>query len=864
MCASGWCCPSSGWSSRARLRPRRAPTPTSSGPTPRSSAGLDRRPRRHDRVGPRRQRAVADGAVDGDRLHPGERQRPGRRGGRARATSRCAAARTSPRSRAGATSAPATRGRSTPSCAPGRRSWRERHLAGRRRPDVAVDDLHRVADAGRARRPAPAPHAPGQRGEHDELHLRGVRRGPHRHGAAARRRSRRPTHAVAGDQPVVGVHRDAGRRVRVPPREGRDDRLRLGRLRERPRATTSPAPGDGTYTFRVRALDDLGAPGPDASSTYVLDRVAPERPDDRLRPARPVEQPDRHVVVHGRGRRAALLPPDARRDRRLGLDALHEPAVLQPRRRGGRPLHLRGLLHRHGRQRRGDRDRHVHARPRRPGGADAHEHARRRRPTARRRRGPSRTRRARRRPAASSAARPSSATGPPARARKAFDLTSQADGTYTFRVLATDAAGNPGAEQTGTYVLDNAAPAAPTITAGPTGSSQNASPSYSFTGEAGASFECRISRGATVVSDWAPCVSPRSYALALEADGIYTFRVRATDAALNTGPDATRVYTLDRAAPAAPVDRLRPGRRVLGRHADLRLHVRARRRRTSAASSAARRWSATGRPARRRTPPTSPPSSTASTRSSCARSTRPATRAPDDAGHLHARPQRARAADDHRRPDRRHEQRDGQLHLHGRRRRDHQCRMERGATVVSDWAACTSPRSYDLSGEVDGTYTFRVRALDGATNIGGDSSRSFALDRVNPVAPTITSVAARRRATRPRRAGPSPARPGRARRVPHPARRDRRQRLGAVREPEELRPGRRGRRHLHVPRPLDRRRGQHRAPTRPAATSSTAPRRPRRRSPAARPATRRPPRPPTRSPARPGRRSSAACSAARR
>ena len=49
------------------------------------------------------------------------------------------------------------------------------------------------------------------------------------------------------------------------------------------------------------------------------------------------------------------------------------------------------------------------------------------------------------------------------------------------------------------------------------------------------------------------------------------------------------------------------------------------------------------------------------------------------------------------------------------------------------------PRTFDLSGEPDGTYTFRVRSSDPAGNISTEANDSFALDRSAPAAPTITA-----------------------------------------------------------------------------------------------------------------------------
>src|SRR3712207_8491825 len=59
-----------------------------------------------------------------------------------------------------------------------------------------------------------------------------------------------------------------------------------------------------------------------------------------------------------------------------------------------------------------------------------------------------------------------------------------------------------------------------------------------------------------------------------------------------------------------------------------------------------------------------------------------------------------------------------------------ECRVERGATVVSDWAACTSTHSYDLSGDPDGVYTFRVRATRSEEHTSELQSRQYLVCRL--------------------------------------------------------------------------------------------------------------------------------------
>src|SRR5439155_255227 len=74
----------------------------------------------------------------------------------------------------------------------------------------------------------------------------------------------------------------------------------------------------------------------------------------------------------------------------------------------------------------------------------------------------------------------------PCTSPKSFDLTGQPDGTYTFTVTATDAAGNTSVAASGTYLLDTTPPVAPAITASPATRGNSRSPAWSFTAEAGA------------------------------------------------------------------------------------------------------------------------------------------------------------------------------------------------------------------------------------------------------------------------------------------------------------------------------------------------------------------------------------------
>jgi Bacterial TSP3 repeat len=120
-----------------------------------------------------------------------------------------------------------------------------------------------------------------------------------------------------------------------------------------------------------------------------------------------------------------------------------------------------------------------------------------------------------------------------------------ANGSHTFDVRATDAAGNTDASPASRTWTVNVPPPDTTapetsISAGPSGTVASASASFSFSSsEAGSSFQCRLDAGA-----WASCSSPKAYSGL--ANGSHTFDVRATDAAGNTDASpASRTWTVN-------------------------------------------------------------------------------------------------------------------------------------------------------------------------------------------------------------------------------------------------------------------------------------------------------------------------------
>ena len=128
------------------------------------------------------------------------------------------------------------------------------------------------------------------------------------------------------------------------------------------------------------------------------------------------------------------------------------------------------------------------------------------------------------------------------------NYTGLAAGAHTFQVRATDPAGNVDASPAiYTWTVDTTAPNT-TITAQPPNPSNQTSASFSFTStEAGSSFECSLDG-----AGFSACTSPSSYTGL--ADGAHSFQVRATDPAGNTDASpASYGWTVDTTVPGAPV-----------------------------------------------------------------------------------------------------------------------------------------------------------------------------------------------------------------------------------------------------------------------------------------------------------------------
>lgn len=105
-----------------------------------------------------------------------------------------------------------------------------------------------------------------------------------------------------------------------------------------------------------------------------------------------------------------------------------------------------------------------------------------------------------------------------------------ADGAHSFAVRALDAYGNIDPSPAGRSFSVDTTPPETTITSGPTGTTTDKTPTFGFSSEVGARFECRLDLGA-----FAGCSSPHTTAALSVGD--HTFEVRAIDGVGNS--DAT-------------------------------------------------------------------------------------------------------------------------------------------------------------------------------------------------------------------------------------------------------------------------------------------------------------------------------------
>ncbi|HET6817403.1 MAG TPA: Ig-like domain-containing protein [Mycobacteriales bacterium] len=131
------------------------------------------------------------------------------------------------------------------------------------------------------------------------------------------------------------------------------------------------------------------------------------------------------------------------------------------------------------------------------------------------------------------------------------DLSGLPDDSYTFSVVATDAAGNVSVPATSVFVLDRQAPIPPTVVP-PASPDNDTSPTWQISGPRNAVLTCTLLQGRKVIWGPAACPSSGTFSLAGLPDGTYTLRVTATDRAGNVSAASVTSYVLDTVAPPSP------------------------------------------------------------------------------------------------------------------------------------------------------------------------------------------------------------------------------------------------------------------------------------------------------------------------
>jgi hypothetical protein len=128
---------------------------------------------------------------------------------------------------------------------------------------------------------------------------------------------------------------------------------------------------------------------------------------------------------------------------------------------------------------------------------------------------------------------------PPCTSPQSYPVT---NGPYTFYVKAVDAAGNESSSTQFDWIVDTNAPPPPTIVEGPTNPSDSLIAHFAFNGEAGALFRCQLDGGGLFA-----CPNPVNLQV---IDGTHTLVVRAVDAAGNvSAPSTPYTWTVDTVHP---------------------------------------------------------------------------------------------------------------------------------------------------------------------------------------------------------------------------------------------------------------------------------------------------------------------------
>ena len=130
---------------------------------------------------------------------------------------------------------------------------------------------------------------------------------------------------------------------------------------------------------------------------------------------------------------------------------------------------------------------------------------------------------------------------------KSYSSLSQ--GSHTFAVRATDAAGNTGASTTWTWRVDTVAPPAPALTTKPSNPTSNATNDFDWTSvESGVTSECSLENGA-----WFTCTRPYRWVINTGNYGQHQFAVRSRDTAGNASAATQYTFKYEKGLPTSGI-----------------------------------------------------------------------------------------------------------------------------------------------------------------------------------------------------------------------------------------------------------------------------------------------------------------------
>ena len=131
-----------------------------------------------------------------------------------------------------------------------------------------------------------------------------------------------------------------------------------------------------------------------------------------------------------------------------------------------------------------------------------------------------------------------------------FDLSGSGAGNYTFSVREKDPGGLLSTEASHSFSFNPSVTGPPEFTAAPDDPVTGTSASFSFTGDAGSTFECQLASGDQIISAYSACSSPHNVSIAGMQNGSFEFSVRQKNSiGLTSAPETLRLGYYGEAPP---------------------------------------------------------------------------------------------------------------------------------------------------------------------------------------------------------------------------------------------------------------------------------------------------------------------------